>query len=265
MDAEAVLAAADGGGRAGARRRAARRSWNAVTYRFFGHHTAERTMKLGYRTDEEIERWRRRDPLDVHGARARPATRASGSTREVEALLDEARRASPARARGPTRPRRSTSSTRAACAPAARSRRMTSLRYLQALGTGAARRDGARPDGVRGRRGRARVAARRHEGPGSATSAPTASSTCRSPSRCSRASRPARRSPASAPVVEYQIPALLYLAFEQIANQAQKLRLMTGGQAVGARRLPRARAPARASGCAAQHSDHPYSLFAHAA
>ena len=64
-------------------------------------------------------------------------------------------------------------------------------------------------------------------------------------------------------VVEYQIPSLLYLAFEQIANQAQKLRLMTGGQATvpvvylvpgsGAR-----------LGLAAQHSDHPYSLFAHA-
>lgn len=64
-------------------------------------------------------------------------------------------------------------------------------------------------------------------------------------------------------VVEYQIPSLLYLALEQIANQAQKLRLMTGGQASvpvvylvpgsGAR-----------LGLAAQHSDHPYSLFAHA-
>jgi pyruvate dehydrogenase E1 component beta subunit len=64
-------------------------------------------------------------------------------------------------------------------------------------------------------------------------------------------------------VVEYQIASLLYLAFEQIANQAQKLRLMTGGQASvpvvylvpgsGAR-----------LGLAAQHSDHPYSLFAHA-
>jgi acetoin:2,6-dichlorophenolindophenol oxidoreductase subunit beta len=64
-------------------------------------------------------------------------------------------------------------------------------------------------------------------------------------------------------VVEYQIPSLLYLAFEQIVNQAQKLRLMTGGQASvpvvylvpgsGAR-----------LGLAAQHSDHPYSLFAHA-
>jgi pyruvate dehydrogenase E1 component beta subunit len=63
-------------------------------------------------------------------------------------------------------------------------------------------------------------------------------------------------------VVEYQIPSLLYLAFEQIANQAQKLRLMTGGQAKvpvvylvpgsGARR-----------GLAAQHSDHPYPPFLH--
>jgi pyruvate dehydrogenase E1 component alpha subunit len=34
-------------------------------YRFFGHHTAERTMNLGYRTDEEIDTWRLRDPLTV--------------------------------------------------------------------------------------------------------------------------------------------------------------------------------------------------------
>jgi pyruvate dehydrogenase E1 component beta subunit len=33
------------------------------------------------------------------------------------------------------------------------------------------------------------------------------------------------------PVVEFQIPSLLYIAFEQIVNQAAKLRLMTGGQA----------------------------------
>ena len=33
------------------------------------------------------------------------------------------------------------------------------------------------------------------------------------------------------PVVEYQIPFLLLLVFEQIANQANKLSLMSGGQA----------------------------------
>jgi pyruvate/2-oxoglutarate/acetoin dehydrogenase E1 component len=63
-------------------------------------------------------------------------------------------------------------------------------------------------------------------------------------------------------IVEYQIPSLLYLAFEQIANQAQKLRLMTGGQA----KVPVVYlVPGSGArlGLAAQHSDHPYSLFAH--
>jgi pyruvate dehydrogenase E1 component beta subunit len=65
------------------------------------------------------------------------------------------------------------------------------------------------------------------------------------------------------PVVEFQIPSLVYVAFDQIVNQAQKLSLMTGGQArvpvtylvpgSGARR-----------GLAGQHSDHPYSLLTHA-
>ena len=62
---------------------------------------------------------------------------------------------------------------------------------------------------------------------------------------------------------EYQIPSLLYLAFEQIVNQAQKLRLMTGGQA----KVPVVYlVPGSGArlGLAAQHSDHPYSLFAHA-
>jgi len=64
-------------------------------------------------------------------------------------------------------------------------------------------------------------------------------------------------------VVEYQIPSLLFLAFEQIANQAQKLRLMTGGQA----RVPVVYlVPGSGArlGLAAQHSDHPYALFSHA-
>lgn len=65
------------------------------------------------------------------------------------------------------------------------------------------------------------------------------------------------------PVVEYQIPALMYLSFEQIVNQAAKFRLMTGGQASvpvtylipgsGARK-----------GLAGQHSDNPYVFLGHA-
>jgi pyruvate dehydrogenase E1 component beta subunit len=64
------------------------------------------------------------------------------------------------------------------------------------------------------------------------------------------------------PVVEYQIPSLLYLAFEQIANQAQKFRLMTGGQAAVPVTYLIPGSGARA-GLAGQHSDHPYSLFVH--
>jgi acetoin:2,6-dichlorophenolindophenol oxidoreductase subunit alpha len=59
------------------------------TYRFFGHHTAERTMKLGYRTEEEIARWRERDPLIVTGSRLGDALR-ERIDNEVEGLLDEA-------------------------------------------------------------------------------------------------------------------------------------------------------------------------------
>jgi pyruvate dehydrogenase E1 component alpha subunit len=59
------------------------------TYRFFGHHTAERTMKLGYRTDDEIASWRERDPLLVTGRGLDDAVREQIDV-EVELLLDEA-------------------------------------------------------------------------------------------------------------------------------------------------------------------------------
>jgi acetoin:2,6-dichlorophenolindophenol oxidoreductase subunit beta len=64
------------------------------------------------------------------------------------------------------------------------------------------------------------------------------------------------------PVVEYQIPSLLFLTMEQIANQAHKFSLMTGGQlSVPVTYL----VPGSGSrtGWAGQHSDHPYSMFAH--
>jgi len=64
------------------------------------------------------------------------------------------------------------------------------------------------------------------------------------------------------PVIEYQINALIFVAFDQLVDQAQKLRYMMGGQgripvtyllsASGARR-----------GLAGQHSDHPYPLLLH--
>lgn len=64
------------------------------------------------------------------------------------------------------------------------------------------------------------------------------------------------------PVIEFQIPSLLFLVFEQIANQAHKFSLMTGGQT----KVPVTYfvpGSGSRSGWAGQHSDHPYSLFAH--
>jgi pyruvate dehydrogenase E1 component beta subunit len=64
------------------------------------------------------------------------------------------------------------------------------------------------------------------------------------------------------PVIEFQIPSLLFLVFEQIANQAHKFSLMTAGQV----KVPVTYiVPGSGSrvGWAGQHSDHPYSLFAH--
>jgi pyruvate dehydrogenase E1 component alpha subunit len=88
MDVDAVLAAARS---AVARARAGEGPsfLECRTYRFFGHHTAERTMKLDYRTDEEIEAWRRRDPLLLAGAGLDDAVRERIDA-EVEDALDDA-------------------------------------------------------------------------------------------------------------------------------------------------------------------------------
>jgi pyruvate/2-oxoglutarate/acetoin dehydrogenase E1 component len=64
------------------------------------------------------------------------------------------------------------------------------------------------------------------------------------------------------PVVEYQIPFLLLLVLEQIANQANKVSVMSGGQAsVPVTYLLPAAGWRPAWG--GQHSDQPYTLFGH--
>jgi acetoin:2,6-dichlorophenolindophenol oxidoreductase subunit beta len=64
------------------------------------------------------------------------------------------------------------------------------------------------------------------------------------------------------PVIEFQIPSLLFLTFEQIANQAHKMSLMTGGQ-VSVPVTYVVPGSGSREGWAGQHSDHPYSIFAH--
>jgi TPP-dependent pyruvate/acetoin dehydrogenase alpha subunit len=88
MDVEAVHAAA-------ARAIAAARDGQgptlieAMTYRYGPHHTIELRVRLSYRSEEEIERWRRRDPLDLQGARI-SAARRSQIDGEIAEIIESA-------------------------------------------------------------------------------------------------------------------------------------------------------------------------------
>ena len=90
MDTEAVRAAADEAVRR-ARAGDGPSFLECRTYRFEGHHTMERRMKLSYRSAEEIGSWRARDPLLRAGAALDPARRAEIDT-EVGGELAEAER-----------------------------------------------------------------------------------------------------------------------------------------------------------------------------
>jgi len=65
------------------------------------------------------------------------------------------------------------------------------------------------------------------------------------------------------PIVEYQISALIYVSFDQLINQAQKLPYMMGGQGAVPVTYTVIGSGAR-SGLAGQHSDHPYPFLLHA-
>ncbi|MBP1994000.1 alpha-ketoacid dehydrogenase subunit beta [Paenibacillus eucommiae] len=65
------------------------------------------------------------------------------------------------------------------------------------------------------------------------------------------------------PIVEYQISALIYVSFDQLINQAQKLPYMMGGQGSVPVTYMVTGSGAR-SGLAGQHSDHPYPFLVHA-
>jgi pyruvate dehydrogenase E1 component alpha subunit len=88
MDPEAVLAAADVAV-ARARRGEGPTLLECVTYRYDAHHTWEHTARPRYRTPEEVELGRSRDPLEIQGARIPESVRARIDA-DLEALLDEA-------------------------------------------------------------------------------------------------------------------------------------------------------------------------------
>jgi TPP-dependent pyruvate/acetoin dehydrogenase alpha subunit len=61
------------------------------TYRFKGHHHGEAVLKLSYRDAEEVEQWRKRDPVELLAARL-PLARREELDAEVEASIGSALR-----------------------------------------------------------------------------------------------------------------------------------------------------------------------------
>ncbi len=61
------------------------------TYRFDGHHTFERGAGLRYRDDDEVARWRTRDPMEIQGGRIPPGLR-QRIDEEVENVIAAASR-----------------------------------------------------------------------------------------------------------------------------------------------------------------------------
>jgi acetoin:2,6-dichlorophenolindophenol oxidoreductase subunit alpha len=88
QDAEVVLAAAAA---AVARARGGQGPslLEFATYRYHGHHTFEMRVRLRYRDDNEVARWKARDPLDIQAARVPPEQRARIDA-EVEQLVEDA-------------------------------------------------------------------------------------------------------------------------------------------------------------------------------
>jgi acetoin:2,6-dichlorophenolindophenol oxidoreductase subunit alpha len=60
-----------------------------ATYRYEGHHTFERKIRLDYRDEEEVARWRSRDPLAIAAARVPDEVRERVDA-EIEEVLAEA-------------------------------------------------------------------------------------------------------------------------------------------------------------------------------
>lgn len=88
QDPEAVLAASEAAVDAA---RAGGGPWllECTTYRFDAHHTFEHSVRLSYRTAEEVALGRARDPVTVQGDRLSAAARAAADA-EVESVLDAA-------------------------------------------------------------------------------------------------------------------------------------------------------------------------------
>jgi pyruvate dehydrogenase E1 component alpha subunit len=87
MDVEAVREAAAGAVQA-ARAGGGPAFLECLTYRYGPHHTIELRIRLSYRSEEEIDRWRQRDPLGIQGARISVQERAKLDAEAAEILAE---------------------------------------------------------------------------------------------------------------------------------------------------------------------------------
>ena len=172
-------------------------------------------------TTSEVAAWQARDPVEHPGAPAVPAEDRARIDAEIEELLDEAvrvrrwtARARPGRrARPPLRRRPAGPGGGGADAEAV---------LPEGAQPGPRRRDGARPGRVRARRGHRRRASPTSPPACWSASARTGCWTRRCRSRRFTNFATGAAMAGQRPVIEFQIPSLLFLVFEQIANQAHK-------------------------------------------
>ena len=199
------------------------------TYRFYGHHTFEDKTRLRYRDPEEVARWQARDPLALQAGRVPEGPRSGSTTRSRRPSRRPCGSPWPARSRIRLTPREylyaSGCPARPGVAATATTEKdratVTKLSYLRALNRALGdemERDPAvfvLGEDVRHALTNVTVGLFDRFGPQRVVETPISEQGFTN--FATGAAMAGLR-----PVVEYQIPFLLMLVFEQIVNQANK-------------------------------------------
>ena len=247
----------------------------AKTYRTVGHHEGDPVIGT-YRTQEEIDAWIKRDPIDMfrkrldRGLSASPTPTSSRRSRRASRRWSRTRSSSRATRRSRIRrrcgamslPIRSTRPRRCARAAVGETRTQG---WLEAVRDGIAEEMRANPAHPLFRRGhrRARRQLRPYQGPLAGVRRASGWSTRRSPSRASPPRRSAPRRPARGRSSDLMFADFAFETAGQIFLQAAKLRYMSNGadeRADGGARRRRRAAQLRA----ASQRHLPSDLRAHA-
>ena len=234
----------------------------AKTYRTVGHHEGDPVVGT-YRTQEEVDAWAKRDPIDMFRRRLvedfRAASAAGARRRSTRGSRRWSRRRSSSRAARPSPIRRPCAAT-SSPSRSTRRRRCAPPAGRRDAGAGLARRgarrhrrgDAGQPGDPLLRRGhrRARRQLRPHQGPLAGVRRRSGWSTRRSPSRASPPPPSAPRPPGARTVADLMFADFAFETAGQIFLQAAKLRYMSNGaddRADGGARRRRGAAERRAA------------------